>query len=270
MRKSSIENLPLPVTQNPGLLISPTTDNKSHFDLLKNSEVAVTVPVRSDSVQYGTVPPSSIPDTVHKDTVPEVTYPTLDRTDNVQYGTSLNQDLVPVTVPIRSNTVQHHVPPSESPSTVYSDNVPDTNLTNPHRTNTEDYSTLSNLDYVPVMVPPSFVQGLNMPKRTDSCLRNKYKQKRKLSRTPIVVPRIIECAKDANPHLDQDNILTVITMDLEVAPLAVLEPAPGAPEITRTGVCSNSSLIPNSITPVVGGKNRTYFPTGCISNVRTC
>ena len=32
-------------------------------------------------------------------------------------------------------------------------------------------------------------------------------------------------------------------MDLEVAPLVVLEPVPGAPVITRTGVCSNSSPI---------------------------
>ena len=32
-------------------------------------------------------------------------------------------------------------------------------------------------------------------------------------------------------------------MDLEVAPLAVSEPVPGAPEITRTGACSNSSPI---------------------------
>ena len=93
------------------------------------------------------------------------------------------------------------------------------------------------------MVPPSFVQGLIMPKRTDSCLRNKYTKKRKLSRTPIVVTRIIDHSKDANPHLDQVNSLTVITMDLEVAPLAVLELVPGAPEITRTGVCSNSSPI---------------------------
>ena len=72
-----------------------------------------------------------------------------------------------------------------------------------------------------------------MHKRADSCLRNKYTKKRKLSRTPIVVPRIIDHSKDANPHLDQVNSLTVITMDLEVAPLAVLEPVPGAPEITR-------------------------------------
>jgi hypothetical protein len=37
--------------------------------------------------------------------------------------------------------------------------------------------------------------------------------------------------------------MTVITMDLEDALLAVLELGPGAPEINRTGVCSNSSPI---------------------------
>ena len=146
-------------------------------------------------------------------------------------------------VPIRLNPVQYNivppydtVPPSGSTGAAHSDNVPQSAHTNLHRTNIEDYGTLSKLDYVSFMVPPSFVQGLNMPKRTDSCLRNKRTKKRKLSRTPIVVPRIIEHSKDANPHLDQVNSLTVITMDLEAAPVAVLEPVPGAPEITRTGV----------------------------------
>ena len=88
-------------------------------------------------------------------------------------------------------------------------NVPESAHTNLHRTNTEDYGTLSKLEYVHVMVPPSFVQGLIMPKRTDSCLRNKYTKKRTLSRTPIVVPRIIDHSKDANPHLDQVNALTI-------------------------------------------------------------
>ncbi len=82
-----------------------------------------------------------------------------------------------------------------------------------------------------------------MPKRKKYGLRNKYIKKRKLSRTPIVVSRIIEYYKDDDPHLNQNNPLTVITMDLEDAPLAVLEPVPGAPEITRTGVCSNLSPV---------------------------
>jgi hypothetical protein len=50
-------------------------------------------------------------------------------------------------------------------------------------------------------------------------------------------------------------------MDLEVAPLLVLELVPGAPEITRTGVCSNSSHIkhqhpkPNHAS---GGEEESY------------
>jgi hypothetical protein len=66
-------------------------------------------------------------------------------------------------------------------------------------------------------------------------------EKEKISRNQLIVPRIIDHSKDGNPHLDQNNPMTVITMDFEVAPLAVLEPVPGAPEIIQTGVCSNSS-----------------------------
>jgi hypothetical protein len=90
----------------------------------------VTVPIRSSSVHYDTVPLSLNLDTVHNGTVPQVAYPTLDRTDTVQYGTSLNQDLVPITVPTRSNPVQYDtvppydiVPPSGSLGAVHSDNV---------------------------------------------------------------------------------------------------------------------------------------------------
>ena len=82
-----------------------------------------------------------------------------------------------------------------------------------------------------------------MPKRNDSCLRNKYTKKQVKTRSPLIVPRIIDYSKDADPHLDQRNTLTVKTMDLEVAPQAVPERVPGAPEITRTGVCSNPSPI---------------------------
>ena len=45
-----------------------------------------------------------------------------------------------------------------------------------------------------------------------------------------MVPRIIDHSKDANPHLDQSNPLTIITLDLEVAPLAIAEPVPGLPK----------------------------------------
>ena len=51
-------------------------------------------------------------------------------------------------------------------------------------------------------------------------------------------------------------------MDLEDAPLAVPEPVPGAPEITRTGVCSNSSPIRRSHHPkpnhARGGEEESY------------
>ncbi len=118
--------------------ISPTTNNKLHFDLLpplnksQISEVVVTVPIRSNSVQYDNVPLSLSHDTVHNGTVLEVAYPALDRTDIVQYGTSLSQDLVPFTVPIRLNPLQYDtvpsydiVPPSGSPGAVHYDYVPE-------------------------------------------------------------------------------------------------------------------------------------------------
>ena len=46
------------------------------------------------------------PDTAQYVTVLEVVLTTFNRTDTVQYGTFFNQDLVPVTVPIRLNSVQ--------------------------------------------------------------------------------------------------------------------------------------------------------------------
>ena len=192
------------------------------------SELVVTVPVRSSPLPYGTVPLSESPKPAQYVTIPNATFTIPNRTDTIQYGTIQDQNFAPVTVPVRLNSLQ----------------LDTCNSVPPHNT-----------------VPSSFVQGLNIPKRTDSCLRNKYKQMRKLSRTPLVVPRIIECAKDANPHLDQDNIMTAITMDLEVAPLAVSKPVPAAPEITQTGVCSNSSPNkhhhpkPNHTS---GGKEESY------------
>ena len=96
------------------------------------------------------------------------------------------------------------VPPLESPGAVQSDTVQ-----KGYRTGTQKYGTMSNFNDVPATVPPSFVQGLSTPKRNNSGLRNKYIKMRKLSRTPIVVSRIIEYSKDADPHLDQNNPLTI-------------------------------------------------------------
>ena len=193
--------------------------NKSFFGFSpsptepQDSKVVVTAPIRSSTVQYDTVP-TLIPDTVHIDgTVPEVTYINLESTGTAQYGTTLNHDFTPVTVPvpIRSNSVQcATVPPFISPDAVLSHTVPENTHINLHgiSTGVQIYDTLSNLQDVPATVPPSFVHGLFIPKRTDSCLRNKYMKKRKLSRT-LVVPRIIEYSKDADPHLDQNKPLTV-------------------------------------------------------------
>ena len=66
----------------------------------------------------------------------KLAFTTFDRTDSVQYGTSSNQDLVPVTVPIRFNSVQF-------------DTV---NIVPPYE-----------------IVPLSFVQGLYMPKTYYIC-----------------------------------------------------------------------------------------------------
>ena len=64
------------------------------------------------------------------------------------------------------------------------------------------YGTPCNQDFVHVTVPFSFVQGLKTFERNYTHLyKNKYKKK--VSRTPLIVPRIIELSKDANPHLDQ-------------------------------------------------------------------
>ena len=165
--------------------------------------MVVTIPIRPNPLQYDDVPLSKSPYSAHYVTVPEIT-------STIHYGTSFNQDLVSVTVPIPLNSVQ-----------------------------------FDTCNIVPVydIVPPSFVQGLYMPKRTDSCLRNKYTKKEKKSRTPLIVPRIIDHSKDVDPHLVQSNPLRVKTMDMEVAPLVIPELVPGAPEITRTGLCSNSSPI---------------------------
>ena len=111
------------------------------------------------------------------------------------------------------------------------------------RTDSVPHCTILSPEIVPLTVPFTFFQGLKMPRRIDSHLRNKYTKIRKNSRTPLTVPRIIEHSKDADPHLDQSNPLTVITMDLENAPLAFPEPAPGVPKGTRTGVSSNPSTI---------------------------
>ena len=62
------------------------------------------------------------------------------------------------------------------------------------------YGTPCNPDFVSITVSFSFVEGLKTYKRNN--IHDKNKHKKKSSRTPLIVPRIIELSKDANPHLD--------------------------------------------------------------------
>ena len=79
------------------------------------------------------------------------------------------------------------------------------------------YGTPCNQDYVHVTAPFSFLQGLNSSKRSNSHLRNKYNKKH--SRTPLIVPNIIDQYKDVDPHRDQRAapLSRVITMDMFVS-----------------------------------------------------
>ena len=122
---------------------STSADNKSFFDFPppptepQDSKVVVTEPIHSSSVKCDTIPPFTIHVTVHIDTVPEVTYSSLDNTVTVQCGTTFNQDLIPVTVPvpIRSNSVQYAtVPLFVSPDAVLSHTVPENTHTHLHGT----------------------------------------------------------------------------------------------------------------------------------------
>ena len=65
---------------------------------------------------------------------------------------------------------------------------------------------------VPLTVPLAFVQGLKPSKRSNTRCKIKYKKK-KIPRTPLFVPRIIELSKDADPHLDQGLILDPLTVE---------------------------------------------------------
>jgi hypothetical protein len=113
-----------------------------------------------------------------------------------------------VTIPIRSDTVRF----GTAPRTIRSD-IEFYNIV-PCVFDAVQHGTSSNLDFVPITVPFSFVEGLETSKRNNTHFKNKYKKK--FSRTPSIVPRIIELSKDADPHLDQGlilNPLTVVTMD---------------------------------------------------------
>ena len=77
--------------------------------------------------------------------------------------------------------------------------------------NTVQHGTPFNQGFVLVTVTFSFEQGLKTSKRNNTHYKNKY-LKKKFSRTPLIVPRIIELSKDADPHLDRrEASLTVMS-----------------------------------------------------------
>ena len=74
--KKQCINSKLPTVVSKSLLDSLPTVNKSHI-----SELVVIVPIRSNSVQYDTVPLSKSLKTAQYVTVPKVAFTALDRTD---------------------------------------------------------------------------------------------------------------------------------------------------------------------------------------------
>ncbi len=97
---------------------------------------------------------------------------------------------------------------------------------------------------VPLTVPLTFVQGLKSSKRKNTHFKNKYLKKKKFPRTPLLVPRIIELSKDADPHLDRGLIVDpeiFVTMGLAIPELVAL----GQPlsKGFYPGVSSNPSTI---------------------------
>ena len=114
-----------------------------------------------------------------------------------------------VTVPVSSDTVRFNTVPRivRSDTKLY-----DTVL---GVFNAVHYGTPCTQDFVLVTVPFSFVQGSKTSKRNNTHIRNK--NNKKYSRTPLIVPRIIDQYKDADPHLDRAEApLAFITMDLVV------------------------------------------------------
>jgi hypothetical protein len=109
-----------------------------------------------------------------------------------------------VTVPIRSDTVRFDTVPRTIRSDIELYNIV------PSVFDAVQYGMNINPDFVPITVPFSFVEGLKTSKRNNTHFKNKYKKK--FSRTPLIVPRIIELSKDVDPHLDQGLILDPLTV----------------------------------------------------------
>jgi hypothetical protein len=130
-----------------------------------------------------------------------------------------NMSLVIETVPIRADSARHDTVPdfvrSGKPQygIVPYSTVPDANhLELIYPSTIQSKSMLSTI-LVPLTVPLTFVQGLKASKRSNTHCKNKYKKKNTFPRTPLLVPRIIELAKDADPHLDQGLILDPLTVE---------------------------------------------------------
>ncbi len=142
-----------------------------------------------------------------------------------------NMSLVMETVPIRADSVRHNtVPDVVRSDTPRYDTVPYNTVPNAYHLeliypSTVQSNNILNTILVPLTVPLTFVQGLKPSKRKNTHIKNKHLKKKNFPRTPLLVPRIIELSKDANPHLDLGLIidpLTVVTMGLAVPELVAL------------------------------------------------
>ena len=161
-----------------------------------------------------------------------------------------NISLFTETVPIRADSARHGTVPNFVRSsthqydTVLYSTVPDANHLELIYPSMVQSKNSLNSTSVPLTVPLTFVQGLKTPKRKNTHFKNKYLQKKNFPRTPLLVPRIIELSKDADPHLDHGLILdplTLVTMGLVVPELDAL----GQPlsEGFYPGVSSNPSTM---------------------------
>ena len=116
---------------------------------------------------------------------------------------SVRHDTVPNFV--RSGTPQYGTVPYST--------VPDANhLELIYPSTVQSKNSLNSIS-VPLTVPLTFVQGLNTPKRKNTHFKNKYLKKKNFPRTPLLVPRIIELSKDADPHLDRGLIVDPLKIE---------------------------------------------------------
>ena len=130
-----------------------------------------------------------------------------------------NMSLFMETVPIRADSARHDTVPgfvrSGTPQygIVPYGTVPDAiQLELIYPSTVQSKNSLDSIP-VPLSTPLTFVQGLKSPKRKNTHCKNKYKKRNTFPRTPLLVPRIIELSKDADPHLDQGLIVDSLTVE---------------------------------------------------------